>query len=99
MSKNRDRGKSLERWVAQDLGGRRIGLLGREDVLTNKFAIECKEREKLPAFLKKTMAQAKNNCPDDRLPIVCLHELNSNHDHDLVVMEYSVYKVLAGVSK
>jgi len=42
MSQNRDRGKSYERWLAQDLGGRRIGLLGSEDVLTNKFAIEAK---------------------------------------------------------
>jgi len=96
---NRDRGKSYERWLAQDLGGRRIGLLGSEDVLTNTFAIEAKEREKLPAFLKKTMAQAKANCPDDRLALVCLHELHTNHEHDLVVMEYSVFKVLAGISK
>jgi len=45
------------------------------------------------------MAQAKANCPDDRLALVCLHELNTNHEHDLVVMEYSVFKVLAGISK
>ena len=70
--------------------------MGREDVITERFSIEAKEREKLPAFLKKTMAQANNNCADDKLAVVCLHELNSNHDHDLVVMEYSTFRTIIG---
>jgi hypothetical protein len=98
MSKNRQRGKSYERWLAADLDGRRVGILCREDVLTRRFAIEAKERQRLPAFLKKTMAQAKANCPDDKLALVMLHELHSNHDHDLVIMEYSTFKTIAGVN-
>ena len=96
MSKrNRQRGKKYERWVANDLGGRRVGLLGMEDVVTSIYAIECKERQKLPAFIKNVMAQAKANCPDDKLPLVCLHELNTSHQSDVVMMEYSVFKTIS----
>ena len=96
MSRNRQRGKDYERWLARDLEGRRVGLLGMEDVVTNRFAIECKEREKLPRFIHKCISQAKANCPDDKLAIVALHELNTSHDKDLIVMEYSVFRTITG---
>lgn len=101
MSKNRDRGKSYERWIAQDLGGRRIGLLGMEDVIlpSPPLSIECKEREKLPRFILKCLSQAKANCPDDKMAVVCLHELNKSHAGDVVLMEYPVFKTLIGRNK
>ena len=88
---NRRRGKDFERWLAKDLGGRRIGLLGQEDVIIDKYRAECKERKKLPMFIKKCMAQAISNCRD-AIPIVILHELNSNHNDDLVIMRYADWK-------
>jgi len=94
MSKNRRRGKDLERWVASDLGGRRVGILGSEDVSTPRFALECKERKKLPQFIKKTMAQAKANTPDGKFAAVVLHELNSSHEKDIVLMEYTTFRML-----
>lgn len=93
--RNRNRGKSYERWLANDLGGRRVGLLGMEDVSlpTPPLAIECKEREKLPKFIKDVVAQAENNSPDDMMALVCLHELNSSHEKDIVIMRLPVLKV------
>jgi len=92
--KNRQRGKDYERWIAKDLGGRRVGLLGFEDVLTQKFAIECKERKKLPKFVVNTMEQAENNAPEGKIPVVCLHELHAPHEKDLVIMYYEDWRKL-----
>ena len=95
MSKrNRNRGKDYERWLANDLGGRRTGILGNEDVLTPRFSVEAKEREKMPKFIKDCVGQAIRNCPDNKLPIVCLHKLGGSHHGDIVIMEYSVFKAI-----
>lgn len=88
----RRRGKQYERFIALDLGGRRIGLLGQEDVQFELISAECKEREKLPAFLKKCLAQAVDNCEEDKLPVVFLHEHNVSHEFDIVVMFYVDWK-------
>ena len=93
--KNRRRGKNYERYIAQYLHGKRMGILGNEDVLLSNppIAIECKEREKLPKAIKDWMAQAENNTPEDMLTMVCLHELNSSHEKDYVLMRLPVLKV------
>ena len=86
MGKNRDRGKAYERFIAADLGGRRVGTMGQDDVILNGFSCECKEREKLPMFIKRCIRQAIDNCPDNKLPLVFLHELHSPHSFDVVMM-------------
>lgn len=92
MSKNRRRGKDLERFVAFDLpGGRRVGILGQEDVSLPGFSIECKERKKYPAFLDNAMSQAVKNCRG-KMPIVIFHKLNQIHENDLVIMRYSDWR-------
>lgn len=90
--KNRDRGKRLERFLANDLKGRRIGLLGKEDVQLDRFSIECKERKKMPTFLKKSMKQAFQNCEDGKAPVLILHEHDQPHGLDLVIMYYVFWK-------
>jgi hypothetical protein len=93
--KNRRRGKDLERFLAKDLGGRRVGILGQEDVTTDRFSIECKEREAYPAFLEQSMAQAiRNSLSGDKIPVFILHRLNQGHDTDLVMMRYGDWKNL-----
>lgn len=87
MSKNRRRGKDLERFVASDLGGRRVGILGQEDVTLPEMSIECKERKKYPAFLDNAMSQSAKNCRG-KIPIVIFHKLNQIHENDLVIMRY-----------
>jgi hypothetical protein len=87
MSKlGRNRSKNLERWVAKEFGGRRIGILGKEDVELRQFSFECKEREKgFPRFLKDSMEQANANAPIEKIPAVYLHENNRPHDEDLLI--------------
>lgn len=90
--KNRQRGKSLERFIAKDLGGRRVGLLGMVDVEAGDYSIETKERKKMPKFIMDSMLQATKNKIGGKLPIVILHELNQSHEKDIVVMWYKNFK-------
>jgi len=93
--KSRRRGKELERFIAADLGGRRLGILGKEDVRYKNYVIECKERKELPRMLKKGIEQALKNCGEGDIPVFIQHELHQPHDLDLVTMYYLDWKKLA----
>ena len=100
MSKNRRRGKDLERFIARDAGGIRLGVMGKVDVLTDRFAIECKEREKFPAIIEHGFGQAlRNSLQSKRIPILILHKLNQGHELDLVMMQYQDWKDLINGGK
>ena len=92
-SRKRQRGKDLERFVASDLGGRRVGILGQEDVLWRGIAVECKERDEkgFPKSIRDWMAQAEENAKG-ATAIVILHKLGSNHDEDIVMSRYKDFK-------
>lgn len=93
-NKNRQRGKSLERFIARDLGGRRVGILGQEDVILHcGIAVETKERKKLPAFIHNCMSQAERNAKGDTA-IVVLHELGKEHGDDIVLCRYKDFKAI-----
>jgi len=94
MNKNRRRGKDLERFLAKDLNGRRIGILGHEDIITERFSIEAKERKEHPTFLKKAIAQAIRNSREEKIPVFILHRLYDEHENDLVIMQYADWKKL-----
>jgi len=68
--------KAEERRVAKLLHGRRNGATGRNtpDVENTTFAVECKHRKSLPAWLWQAVDQARRNAPDGKLPLVVLHE-------------------------
>jgi len=74
--------------VAKDLGGKRLGTLGRVDVCWHGFAIECKERKRLPALIELSMKQAMRHAEGD-VPMVVLHKLNDSHNNDLVIIRYA----------
>ena len=105
-NKNRQRGKSYEKWLASDLGGRRVGILCREDVdLPGGIYAECKERQDIPKFLTNFMEQAERNCgshfSDEKrvalagiTPAVFIHQCSRSHDQDIVCMRYDDWKSL-----
>ncbi len=97
-NRNRRRGKDLERHVAHDLGGRRVGILGHEDVMAHGFAIETKERQTLPAFIIKCMAQAESNARGDAA-VVILHELGKSHGLDVVMLRYRDFRALIKIEE
>ena len=82
--RNRQRGKEVEKAIAKIFNGDRMGLFGGEDVKHPKFSIEVKSRLKFVA--KKWMAQANRNNKNNKIPIVVVHEKNTHHENDLVII-------------
>ena len=85
VSANRQRGKTTEKNIAKLIGGKRIGILGKDDVQAGSFSIEVKDREKSTAH--KFMEQACRNCPPALTPLVIIHKKNSCHHEDLVCIK------------
>ena len=81
-ARNRHRGKNTERNVAKIIGGKRIGILGKDDVQAGPFSIEVKDRQK--SLAHSFMAQACRNCSPVLTPLVVIHKKNSSNHDDLV---------------
>ena len=71
--------KSVERRVAEILGGIRVPVSGRQrgdspDVLHPMFSVEVKHREKMPYWLFDAMIQDEASQRHGQIPLVVLHE-------------------------
>lgn len=88
--KNRDRGKRAERAVAELLGGKRVGIMGGEDVQHDEFSIEVKSRKSHAVF--GWFKQCVNNNKDKKIPVLVLHEHNKRHENDLICMTIKDFK-------
>lgn len=65
--------KQFERRLAKDrVNGKRVGVLGGEDVTSRCFSEEAKLLKKIPRFIEKVMAQAEENCPPRKIPVVII---------------------------
>lgn len=84
MSKNRDRGKRTERATAERFGGKRIGVMGGEDVEHEIFSIECKDLARFAGV--KYLEQAERNCPNGKTPLALVHIRHKRRDEDIVMM-------------
>jgi hypothetical protein len=84
--RNRLRGKAAERKVAAMLGGRRMGLFGKEDVEVDHFSVEVKSRVSFVAKSWIKQAETNNPDPEGKIPIVVVHTKNCDHSGDLVIM-------------
>lgn len=92
---NRQRGKSLERHVAKDLGGERIGILGHDDVVIHHggFSLECKERKRVPVFVTNAMTQAINAAERRGYrAAVVVHQLGDRHEDGIVFIRYKDFR-------
>lgn len=71
--------KSVERKVAEKLGGVRVGNRGTnsEDVAHDVFSVEVKHRKNLPQIVRDSMDQCRRNAPDGKVPLVVLHAANT----------------------
>ena len=85
-----DRWKDHERAIAKRFRGKRTGNLGRAlpDVIDGSgwLSIECKTRRVVPQWLQGACDQARANALPGTLGLVILHQVNSRHDGDLVIM-------------
>ena len=95
QSRNRQRGKDCEREIAKIVGGKRIGILGDEDVLHPRYSIEVKSRKKFVG--NKWMKQCIKNNKDNKISIVVIHEANKNHLEDFVLIKLKDFMELKNV--
>lgn len=87
---NRKRGKRHQKRIADMLSGVNLGTLGKVDVLTDRFSIECKSRVAFVGF--KWYEQAKKYSDGRKIPIVIVHKKNGKYNNDLVIMSLEDFK-------
>lgn len=87
--RNRKRAKEVERRLAKKLGGRRVGILGQEDIEHERFSIEVKSRKKFVA--EAWMKQAEKNAKG-KIPIVIVHVTGKHHENDYVIIKLKDFK-------
>lgn len=97
QSRNRQRGKDIEKAVAKRFNGQRIGLFGGEDIMHTKFSIEVKSRKKFIG--RKWMKQCIDNAPHDKVPIVVVHESHKPHYKDMVIISVDDFLRVEGARK
>ena len=88
--------KRHERRVAAKLGGTRLGATGKAnaDVISDKLAVECKSRKKLPNWLHGAMQQAVNAATGEQIPIAILHEVGKHSRNDIVCLRMADFQEL-----
>lgn len=97
QSRNRKRGKKAEKAVAKMLGGKRMGLFGKEDVEHQHFSIEVKSRVSFVGKGWMQQAVRNNPKPDEKIPLVVIHTKNCDHETDLVMMRIADFKAMLEV--
>jgi hypothetical protein len=90
MSKNKVRAYHMEKEYEACFQGVRMGTLGKVDVHSDIFSIECKERQDLKGLKKlyNWWYQAEKYAGKKR-PLLAIHILNTKYDNDLVIMKRS----------
>jgi hypothetical protein len=81
--------KEVERRIARELGGERVGILGREDVRHDRYSVEVKTRLELPAFLKGAYGQAQSNAAEGKVPLLVLKEKGKRFADCLVILRFA----------
>lgn len=84
QSRNRERGKDAERTIAKLIGGRRVGILGKEDIDHPDYTVEVKSRKSFAG--SKFLEQAEKHNADDKTAIAIVHVTGKRHAEDIVMM-------------
>ena len=88
--------KRAEREIARRIGGERVPITGRTrgsapDIAHPWLSVECKQRRRLPEWIRDAMSQAKASARGDQLPVAILHESGSPYSSALVVLELHAF--------
>ncbi len=92
-SKNRQRGKRIEKRIAKILGGKRVGLFGMEDIEMDKYSVECKLRKKFAGLAWLEQAE-RNNTSKNKASICTVQIPNMKDDNIIVMMRMKKFKEL-----
>jgi len=91
---NRKRGKRNEKALADRLGGKRIGILGKEDIQHERYSFEVKSFVRYAGA--KILEQAERNAPAGKIPLAIVHIKNQLRDNDIVMMRLSEWEKMNG---
>jgi hypothetical protein len=78
--------KAVERRLARELGGERVGILGREDIRHERLSVEVKTRRELPRFLMKSYGQAAANARAGKVAVLVLKERGKRYADCLCIL-------------
>src|SRR5712692_7078233 len=86
--------KRAEREIASRIGGERVPITGRvrgsePDIRHEWLSVECKQRRRLPDWIRDAMDQAKASARGHQLPVAILHEAGTRYSTSLIVLELS----------
>lgn len=89
--------KTAERRVAEELGGRRVPVSGRQredapDVEHPTLSIEVKSRKRLPAWIRDAIEQAEASAQPPQLSVAILHQDGDRFGNAMVVMRLEDFK-------
>jgi len=88
--------KSVERRIARELGGERVGILGREDVRHDRLSVEVKTRRELPRFIVRAYGQAADNARAGKAPVLILKERGKRYADCLCILRLADFLGLSG---
>lgn len=91
LAQNRKRGKAVEKAIAKKLNGIRIGLLGHEDIIHDRFSIEVKSRK---SFVGCNWYDQALRYSRGKIPLVVVHVTNKRHDNDFVLIRLKDFLAL-----
>ena len=94
---NRNRGKATERAIAKRVGGKRVGVMGGEDISHEWASFEVKNRVR--STTHGFMEQATRNAPQGTVPSVIIHKHGDRHGNDLVCMKLADWEAWNGEIK
>lgn len=99
--RNRARSKQVERRVASILASilgeaKRVGVLGREDVITDNFVVEVKQRKRFAFEL--WLAQAQKHAKN-KIPLCICHRTNSKTYYVVMKLEDFLKLAEEGIDK
>lgn len=91
--------KDFEKRIALAIGGRRIGILGKEDVEHEYLSIEAKllKRDRFPKLLIDAYGQAKKNCPEEKIPVLCMKPKNILDKNAFVILSLEDFRLIMNV--
>jgi hypothetical protein len=84
QSRNRERGKEAEKAIAKLLGGRRVGILGKEDIYHPDYTVEVKSRKAFAG--SQFLEQAEKHNPGDKTALAIVHVTGKRYADDIVMM-------------
>ncbi len=86
VNRNKSHGRHVQSVFAKKLGGKSVGTIEGQDISHEIWSVEVKDRKK---FIGNTfMVQAVKNCPEDRTPLVIVHETGQRFAQSVVLMRF-----------